>query len=95
MNLGQKILVVGAACALLTVLSMIVFGDNGLIELSRLRAKERMMAGQNQALARENIDLYRIVDRLKNDPEYIETIARNELGMVGKDDIVILRPRER
>ena len=95
MNLRQKIVVVGTACALLVVLSMIVFGDNGLIELSQLRAKERMMAGQNQALAGENIELYRIVDRLKNDPEYIETIARNELEMVGKDDIVVLRPRER
>lgn len=95
MNLGKKIMVVGAACVLLGFLLMIVFGDNGLIEFSRFRAKEKAMAEQNQELAIENIELYRIVDRLKHDPEYIEMVARSELGMVGKDDIVVLRPRER
>jgi cell division protein FtsB len=33
------------------------------------------------------------IDRLKHDPEYIENIARQELGMIGENE-VILKPRK-
>ena len=95
MSAVQKWLVGLAAVALLNLTLVIVFGDNGLVELSRLRAQERTLAGQNEALARENVSLYRTIDRLKNDPVYIESVARNELGMVGKHDVIILRTGEK
>lgn len=92
---AQKIILAGAAVVLFNLMLLIVFGDNGLVELSRLRAREQALAGQNETLARENVSLYRTIGRLKSDPVYIESVARNELGMVGKDDVVILRPVER
>ena len=42
-------------------------------------------------LAKENLILYSEIERLKNDSKYIENIARQELGMIGKDE-VILKP---
>ncbi len=39
-------------------------------------------------LQKRNQALYRNIQRLKDDPEYIEDIARTELGMVGKDELV-------
>jgi cell division protein FtsB len=53
------------------------------------------MVRQNETLAVENVSLYRTIGRLKNDPVFIESVARNELGMVGKDDVVILGPRKK
>ena len=91
----QKIILAGAAVVLFNLMLLIVFGDNGLVELSRLRAREQALSGQNETLARENVSLYRTIGRLKNDPVYIESVARNELGMVGKNDVVILRPVEK
>jgi cell division protein FtsB len=91
-NLGQKCIITGAAVVLINLMLLIVFGDNGLVELSRLRAQERATAAQNEILARENVNLYRTIGRLKSDPVYIESVARNELGMVGKDDVILLRP---
>lgn len=84
-----------AAVVLFNLLLLIAFGDNGLVELYRLRAREQAMADQNEALARENVNLYRTIGRLKNDLVYIESVARNELGMVGKNDVIIRRSGER
>lgn len=95
MNLRQKIVVAGAVVVMFNLMLVIVFGDNGLVELSRLREKEQLMVHKNETLAVENVNLYRTISRLKNDPVYIESVARNELGMVGKDDIVILGPRKK
>jgi cell division protein FtsB len=37
------------------------------------------------------------IDRLKNDPSYIESVARREFGMIGPDEIVVKpqRPPDR
>jgi cell division protein FtsB len=92
MNLRRKIIVASAAVALFNLMLLIVFGDNGLVEMHRLREKEQLMVQQNEILARENVSLYRTIGRLKNDPAFIESVARNELGMIGKDDIVVIFP---
>jgi len=91
-KLRQKMMVVGALAIMLNLLMWIVFGDNGWVELSRLKEKKRLAVEQNEILAEENVGLYRIIERLKDDPVYIESVARNELGMVGKDDVVVIGP---
>lgn len=95
MSIRQKVMVAVAVVAMFNLMLVIVFGDNGLVELSRLRAKEQLMVQRNEILAGENVDLYRTIGRLNNDPVYIESVARNELGMVGKNDVVILRSGSR
>ena len=44
---------------------------------------------KNHELIQKNLSLYREIERLKNDPEYVENVARNELGVIGKDEVVI------
>jgi len=92
MNLRRKIIVAGAIVALLNLMLLIVFGDNGLVEMHRLREKEHLMVQQNETLAKENVSLYRTIGRLKNDPAFIESVARNELGMIGKNDVIVILP---
>jgi cell division protein FtsB len=91
MSLSSKCIVVGAAVLLLGLVLLIVYGDNGLVELSRLRSREHAMAEKNETLARQNVDRYRIIGRLRHDPLYIDHVARHELGMVGKDDLIVIR----
>lgn len=92
MSLGLKYIVSSVAVILVSLLLLITFGDNGMMELFRLQDRERVLVGQNETLARENVNLYRTIDRLKNDPLYIEHVARIELGMIGKNDLIIIRP---
>ena len=46
------------------------------------------LKAENARLEKENIALYRTINRLKDDPTYIEHIARKELLMIGNDEIV-------
>ncbi len=43
---------------------------------------------KNEMLVQENISLYRSIERLKNDLVFIENVARQELGVVGKNEII-------
>lgn len=93
MTSKQKILLSVAVMAIFSMLLLIVFGDNGVADLHLLKTRRDTQIEKNEALARENIHLYRQIERLKNDPGYVENIARQELGMIGKDE-VILKPRQ-
>lgn len=74
--------------AMLALLLVVIFGDNGWVELKRLQDTHRALAISNARLTRENSQMFDIVDRLQNDPEYIENIARQELGMIRPDEVI-------
>ncbi len=95
MSVGQKWLMGSAAIGLLSLFLLSIFGDHGLMEVYRLRDRQQSLAAGNQALARENLRLYRNIERLNRDPAFIESVARNELGMVGAGDIILLPSVER
>ncbi len=88
----QKILLLFAILGLFSLLLFIMFSDNGLSDLFTLRSERDRLNLENMRLKRENLTLYRTIDRLKNDPAYIESIARRELGMIRKGE-VILKPK--
>jgi len=46
------------------------------------------MKAENNDLAAQNKQLAEKIILLRSDPAYIESIARNELGMVKKGDVV-------
>jgi len=91
MNDRQKILLLFATLGLFCLLLFIMFSDNGLSDLFKFRSERDRLIRENMRLKRENLTLYRTIDRLKNDPDYIESIARRELGMIRKGE-VILKP---
>lgn len=92
MSLKQKILLSVAILVLFNLLLIIIFGDNGLVDLNLLKKEKERLVDKNREFVRENLSLYREIERLKNDPEFIESVARKELGVIGKDE-VILKPR--
>ena len=92
MSARQNMLIVVALAAVAAMLFMIVFGDNGLADLRLLKHKHTQLQRRNAQIAGENVKLHRQIDRLKNDPAYIESIARQELGMIAPDEVII-KPR--
>jgi len=71
------------------MLFFIVFGENGLVDLNRLKAERDGLLKKNAELSRKNLSLYHEIERLKNDPKYIEDVARQELGVIGKDEVIL------
>ncbi len=85
----QNILLAFAIIVLFSLLMFTLFGEHGLADLNRLKTERDILLKKNDELIRKNLSLYREIERLKNDPEYVENVARNELGVIGKDEVVI------
>ena len=83
-----KLGLAAAILILMAYLGAIIFGDNGLMDLNRKKAQLKKIQAENQAIEKDNLALYRRVDRLKNDPAYLEYIIRQELSLVGEDELV-------
>ncbi len=89
MSVRQKIILVFVVLGLFSMLFLIIGGENGLKDLSALRNQRDGILEKKARIQKENIRLYREIDRLKNDPAYIESVARKELGMIGKNEVIL------
>jgi cell division protein FtsB len=67
---------------------LITFGKRGLID--NYAMKERLMALKktNNDITLENRELNKKAVLLRSELQYIEMVARNEIGMVRKGDLV-------
>lgn len=83
------LLTLSAMAVLMGLMAAIVVSDNGLLDLLRLRRQRDAVAAQNETILRENAELSRTIERLKRDPHYIESIARQELGVIGKSELIL------
>lgn len=83
MKLGRYLVVFLFLMALL-----ITFGNRGLVDNYLMSKRLAQLKLVNDGVAAENNELKKKIVLLSNDLIYIETIARNELGMVKKGDIV-------
>jgi cell division protein FtsB len=88
MTTKRKIVVIMAILVFISFLFVIGLGDRGAVDLYKLHLKKVRLDESNLELQKKNRDLYRSIQRLKTDLEFVENIARSELGMVGKDEVV-------
>ncbi len=64
------------------------FGEKGLLQVYRLRSELKEIERVNMELRRENERLRVEIDNLRTNKKYIEELARRELGLVKKGEIV-------
>lgn len=83
------ILISIASLSLAALLFFIIVSEHGLADLVLLRRERGKLVEKTEQLTRENLAISIEIDRLKHDPEYIENIARKELGMIGKDEVIL------
>jgi cell division protein FtsB len=88
MTTKGKIILITSIVILFSLLFVIALGDRGAVDLYKLHLRKVRLDKSNLELQNKNRALYRNIQRLKYDPEYIEDIARSELGMVRKDEMV-------
>jgi cell division protein FtsB len=73
---------------LLLMVLLITFGNKGVVDNYFMSKRLAELKLQNKEMAVENNGLKKKIILLRTDINYIEMIARNELGMVKKGDIV-------
>jgi len=67
---------------------LILFGRKGLIDNYKMQQMDKELSTTNEQMLKENIKFKHEILLLRKDPKYIERLARNELGMVKKGDII-------
>lgn len=71
------------------ILSWLAFGERGFIHLYRMEKERQEYIDRIKKLKVANKKLMDEIDRLRNDREYIETIAKKELGLVRENEVII------
>ena len=69
----------------------------GVYSLLKLRTKAARLEVQTEELVKTNDNLRAEIDRLKNDTEYLEKIAREKYGLIKKNERVFdfSKPRKK
>jgi cell division protein FtsB len=83
MKIGRYLVVFLFLMALL-----ITFGNRGIVDNYLMSKRLAQLKSQNGIIVAESDELKRKILLLRSDLTYIESIARNELGMVKKGDVV-------
>jgi cell division protein FtsB len=79
---------------LLAILAgLAVAGERSMARVWSFREETQRVQREIQGLEAENEDLARTAERLRDDPEVIEQIAREELGMVRPGEKVLRFPK--
>ncbi len=79
---------VAAVLMIIGIGYLTIYGDGGWRELNAMKRELADIKTESRRIEHENVRIYRKVDRLKNDPEYMENAARQELKLVGENEIV-------
>ncbi len=66
----------------------ILFSPQGTIRYFKLRQEINTVREENRRLREENKNIRRELDRLKNDPAYLEEVARKKFGLIKKNEII-------
>ena len=65
-------------------------GDKGVVERMRARRQYAQEAAALDAIRRENAVMREKIQRLKDDPAAIESLAREELGLIRPGELLFI-----
>lgn len=67
---------------------LLIYSPRGLLHLRHLQQKHRSLTQKNLVLEQQNRRLYQEITRLRREAA-IEHLARQELGLIGEDELII------
>ena len=85
---GYNRKILGTILLLVSVMVFFTFfGDKGLLQVYRLRKELREIERANRELEKENERLRTEIHQLRTNKDYLEELARRELGLVQKGEL--------
>ncbi|MDY7036845.1 MAG: septum formation initiator family protein [Thermodesulfobacteriota bacterium] len=72
------------------IVAWLGFGERGFIHLYRMEKERQTYVERINQLEEKNQQLFEEINRLRNDQDYIESVARRELGLI-KDNEILYR----
>ena len=74
--------------AILGMLFFTIFGERGLLHIHHLKQEQDDMTKRLADTQRENEQLRREIEALRNDRLYLENLARRDFGLVKPNEVV-------
>jgi cell division protein FtsB len=78
----------------LCLLYQLVFGSGGFLSVRAYQEELSVLEQENLELEQENAAVADAIERLQNDPEELERIAREELNLARPGDVIITLPEK-
>ena len=78
----------GLLAAIVTVAASALAGSDGLSRLLLLRGERQAIGEEAVRRLQDNTALRAEISRLRSDPKYLESLARERLGLVRPDEMV-------
>ena len=66
----------------------VLFSPQGALQYYHLKKKIKTANNENQELREKNLQLRQEIEKLKNNSDYLEEVARKKLGLIKKNEIV-------
>jgi cell division protein FtsB len=85
---NKRVFVVGGILLCLYFLASFIFGEMGVIKYFRMKARYNTLMQDISDLKQDNARLMKDVRALKGDPDRLEVVARDKLGLARKGEIV-------
>jgi cell division protein FtsB len=85
---NRKMLFAAVFLAAAYLLASLIFGEMGLIKYFRMKARYDSLTREIAALRHDNVRLMKDVRALRSDPDHLERIARDKLGLARPGEIV-------
>jgi cell division protein FtsB len=82
----------GGTALVLLAMGVTAYAGNQILRVTQMRREISTMERDITTLRGRSEELTRTVDRLRNDPAFIEKLAREEFGMVRPDETVLKFP---
>ena len=79
--------------ALVVAVALGAYGTSAVLKVSEMRGEVDTMEHDLLTLRARAEDLTRTVERLRNDPAYIEKLAREDLGYVREGETILKFPK--
>ncbi len=77
-----------AVCILAPLIAWLGFGRHGFIHLYGVERERQAFIEKINKLTEENQALFEEIHRLRTDPKHVEMVARRELGLVKKNEVI-------
>lgn len=82
-------------CFLVAIAAWLAFGERGFLHLYNAEMERQAHIDRIRRLAEENRALMEEINRLRNDIEYAESVARRELNLIKENEVIYRFKKEK
>jgi cell division protein FtsB len=71
-----------------------IFGDHGILKFRKIEQESEQVKAASEKIKAENERLKKEIKLLQEDPKYVGKVAREDLGMTSKDEIIYKKKQD-